>query len=64
MMMKRGVSLFLLLLLTGCSVSEEIPVQKAQKGKMSPERSLNMEQLCREQAAHRYNSEAQKIHIN
>ncbi|BBM27652.1 hypothetical protein FJMB80055_43090 [Enterobacter hormaechei] len=31
---------------------------------MSPERSLNMEQLCRDQAAHRYNSEAQKIHIN
>ena len=43
MMMKRGVSLFLLLLLTGCSASEEIPVQKAQQGKMSPERSLNME---------------------
>lgn len=64
MMMKRGVSLFLLLLLTGCSASEEIPVQKAQQGKMSPERSLNMEQLCRDQAAHRYNSEAQKIHIN
>ncbi|EGQ5282293.1 YsaB family lipoprotein [Enterobacter hormaechei] len=64
MMMKRGASLFLLLLLTGCSASEEIPAQKAQQGKMSPERSLNMEQLCRDQAAHRYNSEAQKIHIN
>ena len=58
MMMKRGASLFLLLLLAGCSASQEAPVQKAQQGKMSPERSLNME------AAHRYNSEAQKIYIN
>ena len=63
MMMKRGVSLFLLLLLTGCSASEEIPVQKAQQGKMSPERSLNMEQLCRDQAAHRYNLDTQKIDV-
>ncbi|WP_165466884.1 YsaB family lipoprotein [Enterobacter cloacae] len=64
MMMKRGASLFLLLLLTGCSASEEIPAQKAQQGKLSPERSLNMEQLCKDQAAHRYNSDTQKIHIN
>ena len=59
MMMKRVASLFLLLILAGCSASPGVPEQKAQQGKISPERSLNMEQLCKDQAAHRYNSEVQ-----
>ncbi|MHA0875779.1 YsaB family lipoprotein [Enterobacter pasteurii] len=63
MMMKRGASLFLMLLLAGCSASEEAPAQKAQQGKISPERSLNMEQLCKVRAAHRYNADAQKINV-
>ena len=64
MMMKRVASLFLLLILAGCSASQDVPEQKAQQGKISPERSLNMEQLCKDQAAHRYNSEVQKITVN
>ena len=64
MMMKRVASLFLLLILAGCSASPGVPEQKAQQGKISPERSLNMEQLCKDQAAHRYNSEVQKITVN
>jgi len=64
MMMKRVASLFLLLILAGCSASQDMPEQKAQQGKISPERSLNMEQLCKDQAAHRYNSEVQKITVN
>lgn len=64
MMMKRVVSLFLLLILAGCSAPQDVPEQKAQQGKISPERSLNMEQLCKDQAAHRYNSEVQKITVN
>ena len=64
MMMKRVASLFLLLILAGGSASKDVPEQKAQQGKISPERSLNMEQLCKDQAAHRYNSEVQKITVN
>ncbi len=63
MMMKRVVSLFLLLMLAGCSTSQEAQVQKAQQGKISPERTLGMEQLCKDRAAHRYNAEAQNIAV-
>ncbi|MGR5943446.1 YsaB family lipoprotein [Enterobacter sp. C4G1] len=63
MMMKRVASLFLLLMLAGCSSSQDAPVQKAQQGKMSPERSLNMEHLCKDQAAHRYNTGMDKIDV-
>ena len=63
MMMKRVASLFLLLMLAGCSTPQEAPVQKAQQGKMSPERSLNMEALCKDRAARRYNSDVQKIDV-
>ena len=58
MMMKRVASLFLLLMLAGCSTPQEAPVQKAQQGKMSPERSI-----CKDQAARRYNSAVQKIDV-
>lgn len=63
MMMKRAASLFLLVILAGCSAPQEAPVQKAQQGKMSPERSLNMEALCKDRAARRYNSDAQNIDV-
>ena len=63
MMMKRVASLFLLFILAGCSAPQEAPVQKAQQGKMSPERSLNMESLCKDKAARRYNSDIQKINV-
>lgn len=63
MMMKRAASLFLLVILAGCSAPQEAPVQKAQQGKMSPERSLNMEALCKDRAARRYNSDVQNIDV-
>lgn len=63
MMITRAASLILLVLLTGCSSQEDAPVQRAQKSKVSPERSLNMEQLCKDQAAHRYNTGSQKIDV-
>ncbi|STD24792.1 protein YsaB [Enterobacter asburiae] len=63
MMMKRVASLFLLASLAGCSAPQEAPVQKAQQGKMSPERSLDMEALCKDRAARRYNSDVQKIDV-
>ncbi|MEH0886805.1 YsaB family lipoprotein [Enterobacter sp. UNJFSC 003] len=63
MMMKRVMSLFLLVMLAGCSASQQPPVQKAQQGKVSPERSLTMEQLCKDRAARRYNAEAQDIDV-
>ena len=64
MMMKRAASLFVIVLLAGCSSQEEAPAQKAQQSKVSPERSLNMEQLCKDQAAHRYNTGTQKIDVS
>ena len=63
MMMKRAASLIVIVMLAGCSSQEEAPAQRAQKSKVSPERSLNMEQLCKDQAAHRYNTGAQKIDV-
>lgn len=63
MMIKRFASLLLMVLLAGCSSQQEAPVQKAQNSRPGPERSLNMEQLCKEQAAHRYNTGAQKIDV-
>ncbi|WP_253380981.1 YsaB family lipoprotein [unidentified bacterial endosymbiont] len=63
MMTKRVAPLFLLLTLAGCSASQDAPAQKAQQGRVSPERSLNMEQICKDRAAHRYNSAVQKIDV-
>uniref|UniRef100_A0A8H9YTH2 YsaB family lipoprotein n=1 Tax=Pseudomonas tritici TaxID=2745518 RepID=A0A8H9YTH2_9PSED len=63
MMMKRAASLIVIVMLAGCSSQEEAPTQRAQKSKVSPERSLNMEQLCKDQAAHRYNTGTQKIDV-
>ncbi|UXY11124.1 YsaB family lipoprotein [Kosakonia sp. ML.JS2a] len=53
----------LMLLLVGCSASQDIPAQKAQKAKPGPLHSLEMEQLCRQNAAHRYNTGAQQIDV-
>lgn len=63
MMITRAASLILLVLLAGCSSQEDAPEQRAQKSKVDPERSLNMEQLCKDQAAHRYNTGTQKIDV-
>ena len=51
------------LLLAGCSSSEPPVTHYAQRAKVDPTRSLSMEHLCRDQAAHRYNTGAQKIDV-
>jgi len=53
----------LMLLLTSCSAPEKMPEQKAQTARPGPTRSLDMEQLCRQNAAHRYNTGAKKVNV-
>lgn len=52
----------ILLLLAGCATPP--PAQQAQNVKVSPARTLDMEALCKEQAARRYNTRAQKIDVS
>ncbi|HAH6939819.1 TPA: hypothetical protein HIB53_004489, partial [Escherichia coli] len=47
-----AMALMVLMALVGCSTPP--PVQKAQRVKVDPLRSLNMEGLCKDQAAKRY----------
>ncbi|MDQ9295133.1 YsaB family lipoprotein [Escherichia marmotae] len=47
-----------LIVLVGCSAPP--PEQKAQRVKVEPLRSLNMEILCKDQVAKRYNTGEQK----
>lgn len=53
----------LLLLVAGCSAAPDTPVQRAQNARPGPVRSLDMEQLCRQNAAYRYNTAVQKISV-
>lgn len=53
----------LFLVVAGCSSQHAEPMQKAQKAKVSPSLSLEMEQLCRQNAAYRYNTDRQKIAV-
>lgn len=62
-MMIRAMLILLPALLAGCTAQEAPPAQKAQTKKVSPARSLDMEQLCKDQAAQRYNTGAQKIDV-
>ena len=64
--MKKIIASFaptLVLLLSACGASPTLPVQKAQKANPGPVHSLNMEQLCRQNAAHRYNTRAEQIDV-
>lgn len=56
-----AMALMVLMALVGCSTPP--PRQKAQRVKVDPLRSLNMEGLCKDQAAKRYNTGAQKIDV-
>ncbi|MFY9994352.1 MAG: YsaB family lipoprotein [Leclercia sp.] len=62
-MMMRAILLTIPVLLGGCAAQDAPTAQKAQNSKVSPARSLNMEQLCKDQAAHRYNTGAKKIDV-
>ena len=61
MMMNSFFPAMALVVLVGCSTPP--PVQKAQRVKGDPLRALNMEGLCKDQAAKRYNTGAQKIDV-
>ncbi|KIS42056.1 YsaB family lipoprotein [Kosakonia radicincitans] len=61
--MMKSLIPMLLLLVAGCSATSGTPVQRAQNARPDPVRSLDMEQLCRQNAAHRYNTAAQKIAV-
>lgn len=62
-MMMRAMWILIPALLTSCAAQETSPAQKAQTEKVSPVRSLDMEQLCKDRAAQRYNTGAQKIDV-
>lgn len=62
-MLKRPLlSALIVVSLLGCSTSPA-PNQKAQQAKMKPEKALNMTSLCKQEAAHRYNTGPQKIDV-
>nr|WP_228293993.1 YsaB family lipoprotein [Klebsiella pneumoniae] len=54
----------LVLLLAGCSETVSPPTQKAQRARITPQTTLNMAQLCKDQAAIRYNTQTQLIDVN
>lgn len=62
-MMMRALLLLLSALLAGCGSQETVPKQKAQSSRVSPARSLDMEQLCKGEAAHKYNTGTQAIDV-
>ncbi|MBB1202191.1 hypothetical protein EGM70_18090 [Enterobacteriaceae bacterium 89] len=62
MMMKYFMPLLMVIALAGCS-SQQPPIQKAQRAKIDPARSLSMEKLCKNKAAERYNTGAQKVDL-
>ena len=64
MVMKYAFSALLLCLLAGCSAPPSHPVQKAQKARITPQATLNMAQLCKDQAAIRYNTQTQLVDVN
>ncbi|WP_039057903.1 YsaB family lipoprotein [Enterobacter sp. Bisph1] len=61
--MMKWIASALVLLVAGCSTSADIPAQQAQKARPDAVHSLDMETLCRENAAHRYNTVAEKIAV-
>lgn len=60
--MKYFCSVMIAIALVGCTATPP-PTQKAQQSKVSPTRTLDMEALCKAQAAQRYNTGAQKIAV-
>lgn len=64
MMMKYFFPAMIAFLLAGCADPQpSAPAQKAQKVKVSPSRSLDMEALCKNEAAELYNTGTQKIDV-
>ena len=64
MVMKYVFSGLLLCLLAGCSATPSPPVQKAQKARITPQATLNMAQLCKDNAAVRYSTGVRQVDIS
>ncbi|MDU7347182.1 MAG: YsaB family lipoprotein [Klebsiella grimontii] len=64
MVMKYAFSGLLLCMLTGCSAPPPQPAQKAQKARITPQATLNMAQLCKDNAAVRYSTGARQIDVS
>lgn len=62
--MKYVFSGLLLLLLAGCSQTPPQPAQKAQKARITPQVTLNMEQLCNDNAAERYSTGVRQVDVS
>ncbi|MFJ2975845.1 YsaB family lipoprotein [Kluyvera sp. NPDC087067] len=62
-MSKSLLPMLALMLLAGCSTVEPPVAQKTQSARVDPALSLSMEQLCKDSAAQRYNTAAQKIDV-
>ncbi|WP_297195997.1 YsaB family lipoprotein [uncultured Pluralibacter sp.] len=63
MMSKLLLPALVITLLAGCSSPEGTSRRGAERAKVDPAQSLNMEQLCKGQAARRYNTGSQKIDV-
>ena len=57
-------NLFLKPLVAGCSATPSPPVQKAQKARITPQATLNMAQLCKDNAAVRYSTGVRQVDIS
>jgi len=62
--MKYVFSGLLLLLLAGCSQMPSQPEQKAQRARITPQTTLNMEQLCKDNAAIRYSTGIRQVDVS
>ena len=61
---KGVVSIMLVLLLAGCSETVSPPAQKAQRAHITPQTTLNMAQLCKDNAAVRYSTGMRQVDIS
>lgn len=64
MVMRYAFCGLLLCLLAGCSTTPPQPAQKAQKARITPQATLNMEQLCKDNAAVRYSTGPRQIDVS
>ena len=64
MVMKYAFSGLLLCMLAGCSAPPPQPAQKAQKARITPQATLNMAQLCKDNAAVRYSTGGRQIDVS
>ena len=62
--MKYVLSGLLLCFLTGCSETPPQPTHKTQRERITPQITLNMEQLCKDNAAVRYRTGVRQVDVS